>query len=346
MAHAREAATVLRRGARVASVLALRLGFAPEWRASFPELTLDQALGTRFAALAKSGSAFLPWFPAIAAFVTPSPVTSLASVEAVAGVALLAAVALLSWQRRGPTLLFALALLPSLQLVPIMRWWSPHYLYVPLAFGSLGLASSLESMPKWGRTVAPVVIVGLALLAFQTSGFFATDRTLFEREVAFRPECREAEFYLGEAARSERRWDEAARHYERALANDPKVLSFVDLGGDPREPGRGPARATARPGSALGFPLGPRTLERSARAAAPRAQSSARCAELGRRRRGRSDSWKESPDASTHSRKRCSSGRERSRRSGAAPRSGALTRATLRGERAISRSHVACGAVM
>jgi tetratricopeptide (TPR) repeat protein len=85
-------------------------------------------------------------------------------------------------------------------------------------------------MTRRARSAALAVIAGLGALAFQTSGTFATDRSLFEREVALRPECREAQFYLGEAARSEQRWDEAARHYERAVANDAKVLSFVDLG--------------------------------------------------------------------------------------------------------------------
>ena len=37
--------------------------------------------------------------------------------------------------------LFALALLPSLDLVPVMRFWSPHYLYVPLTFGAMPLGT-------------------------------------------------------------------------------------------------------------------------------------------------------------------------------------------------------------
>ena len=44
----------------------------------------------------------------------------------------------------------ALALLPSLQLVPIMRWWSPHYFYLPLAFVAMLLGWYLFlSWQRW-----------------------------------------------------------------------------------------------------------------------------------------------------------------------------------------------------
>jgi tetratricopeptide (TPR) repeat protein len=217
-------------GLALAAALALRLSFAPEWRASFPDLTLDEAFGTRFAALAKSGSAFLAFLARDRSVCDSFPVTSLLSAEALAGVTLAAALGFWAWQKRGPALLLALALLPSLQFVPVMRWWSPHYLYVPLAFGALALARGLEPMTKRARLVALAAIAGFAVLAFRTSAHFESDRALFEREVAFRPECREAQFYLGEVARFEKQWDRAAHHYERAIASDPKVLSFVDLG--------------------------------------------------------------------------------------------------------------------
>jgi Tfp pilus assembly protein PilF len=42
------------------------------------------------------------------------------------------------------------------------------------------------------------------------------------------PACREAHFYLGEEARTARRWPEAVREYERALATKARELSYVD----------------------------------------------------------------------------------------------------------------------
>jgi tetratricopeptide (TPR) repeat protein len=111
-----------------------------------------------------------------------------------------------------------------------MRWWSPHYLYLPLAFGALSLAGALEPWSKRARLTAFGAMAALGGLAFQNGARFESDSALFEPEVAFRPECCEAQFYLGEAARAERRWDEAALRYERAIASDRRVLSFVDLG--------------------------------------------------------------------------------------------------------------------
>jgi Tfp pilus assembly protein PilF len=57
---------------------------------------------------------------------------------------------------------------------------------------------------------------------------FESDATLWAGEVAARPTCREGHFYLAEVARDEKRWDDAARSYERAIAETPQVLSYVD----------------------------------------------------------------------------------------------------------------------
>jgi Tfp pilus assembly protein PilF len=42
------------------------------------------------------------------------------------------------------------------------------------------------------------------------------------------PTCREGHFYLAEVARVERRWDDAASSYERAIETSSNVLSYVD----------------------------------------------------------------------------------------------------------------------
>ena len=53
-------------------------------------------------------------------------------------------------------------------------------------------------------------------------------RVAVVEEVAADSTCREAHFYLGESAREKKNFDEAAKHYERAVLSTPGVLSYVD----------------------------------------------------------------------------------------------------------------------
>jgi protein O-mannosyl-transferase len=208
------------------AALALRLWFAPAWRASFPDLRVNQALGTRLASLAKSTRAV--FWPVDNAICDAFRVTSIASPSAVAGLAILGVLAWLAYRRRGPALLLLLAILPSLQLVPVMRWWSPHYVYLPLAFASMLVAEGVERFyPRALRFAAPVA-AALALLCLMQAPHYFTDEKLWTREVSADPACREGHFYLASAAHAARRLDLAARHYEQALTQAPEVLSYVD----------------------------------------------------------------------------------------------------------------------
>jgi len=135
----------------------------------------------------------------------------------------------LAWRRRGPAALLALSLLPSLNLIPIARWWSPHYLYVPLAFAAMLLAEGAERL---GRRAVPVACGVCAILAgasFAAGRHLGSDAALWSREVRAEPACREGQFYLGEVARQERRWDEAAARYEAALAATPAMLAYAPV---------------------------------------------------------------------------------------------------------------------
>jgi tetratricopeptide (TPR) repeat protein len=206
--------------------LGLRIAFAPAWRARGESLPPSDALGTRFAALAKSAlRAALPFDPTVCdAF----PVTSMVSPAALAGLGIAAGALYLASKRRGPALLLTIALLPSLHVVPIMRWWSPHYLYVPFAFASM-LASEWIALQKAAlRTWAVAATSLLALRTAIADMRFESDVVLWSDEIAAQPACREGHFYLGETAREERRFDDAARAYERAVAPSPGMLSYVD----------------------------------------------------------------------------------------------------------------------
>lgn len=205
----------------------LRWRFAPSWRAVFPALSAEQALGTRLAAFTKSVRVAL--IPDDIGVCEAFPITPIATLSAVLGLSALLLLGYWAYRRRGPAMLLALSLLPSLQLVPVMRWWSPHYLYFPLAFAAMLLAEGAE---HWGeqklRWFAPLALAlgGLSLL---DSRRYANDQQFWSKEEKLEPACREAQFYLAESALASKRLDDAVAHYERAIHDTPGILSYVDL---------------------------------------------------------------------------------------------------------------------
>ena len=187
-----------------------------------------EALGTRLAALWRSATLIL--FPVDRTICDAFTIRSLASPPALAGLAVAIGLAVLAWRRRGPALLLALALLPSLNLVPVMRWWSPHYLYVPLAFAAMVVADVVAERAARLQPFGVVVLGLLAAVSVRDDLRFRTDATLWAPEVAANPACREGHFYLAEVAREAGRLEEAGTHYEHAAAPTTGVLSYVDRG--------------------------------------------------------------------------------------------------------------------
>jgi hypothetical protein len=224
----RRARVLAAEAAALALALGLRLAFAPAWRATHVGLAPGEAVGTRLAALAKSARALL--VAGDRTICDAFPVTPAVSLAALAGGLLAIGLGYLAWRRRGPALLLALSLLPALQLVPVMRWWSPHYLYVPLAFAAMLAAEGIERLGRRALPAALVVAGALALVTAWDDLRFRTDEILWSREVRIQPGCREGQFYLAEAAREARRWDEAALRYGRAAAPSAGLISYVDRG--------------------------------------------------------------------------------------------------------------------
>jgi tetratricopeptide (TPR) repeat protein len=208
------------------AALALRLAFAPAWRATHEKLSLGDAIGTRLASLAKSVAAVV--LPIDRSICDAFTVTHPWQPAALAGLAAFGALAWGAYKRRGIALLLFLAVLPTLQLVPVMRWWSPHYAYVPLVFVAMLAGEAVERLGARGQRAVACVIVALAVVTANEGRRYADDAALWTPEVAAQPACREGHFYLGEVARSAKRWDDAARHYEAAIAPRPRVLAYVD----------------------------------------------------------------------------------------------------------------------
>jgi protein O-mannosyl-transferase len=213
-------------GTAIAAAVALRLAFAPAWRAAHEPLSAGDAIGTRMASLAKSLAAVV--LPIDRSVCDAFAVTHPWQPSALAGLAAFGALAYGAYKRRGILLLLFLSVLPSLQLVPVMRWWSPHYAYVPLVFVAM-LAG--ETVDRFGARVKRVAVAALVVLAVITANEgrrYTDDAALWTPEVTAQPACREGHFYLGEVARSAKRWDEAAKHYEAAIAVRPRVIAYVD----------------------------------------------------------------------------------------------------------------------
>ncbi len=206
--------------------LALRWAYAPAWPAQFPELGASHAVGTRLLALAKSASELaLPSDPLVCdAF----PVTGAFAPLALLGAVVAIAVVVAAKRGGAPGLLFALALLPSLQLFPTLRWWSPHYLYIPLAFVMMLVAERVVSRGANWFAGALVVCSILAVVSWTDGRRYASDSTLWTAEVTREPACREGSFYLGEAARKRGQFQAAAERYEAALRSRPGILAYVD----------------------------------------------------------------------------------------------------------------------
>ena len=213
-------------GAALATAVGLRLAFAPSWRATMVSLSAGEAWGTRLATLAKSAVRML--VPLDVTVCDAFPVTPLTSAPALLGLAVALGVVYLAHRRRGPALLLALALLPSLQLVPIMRWWSPHYVYVPFAFASMLIAERVTNAGPIAQRIAFGAAAILAAFTFNADLRFENDATLWTDEVRSEAACREGHFYLAEVAREQHRLHDAASSYQRAIATTKGMLSYVD----------------------------------------------------------------------------------------------------------------------
>ena len=207
--------------------LGLRLKFAPPWLGHFPDLSASEQVGTRLAALTKSVASVV--VPIDARICDAFPISGASAPAALLGAAF--ALVLLVAARRGGAvgLLTVLSLLPSLQLVSTLRWWSPHYLYLAAAWFLVLVAERLVRRGAVPVALALVVTVVLGVGSWRAGRRYRSDESLWRAEVAAEPACREGQFYLAEVARSKEDFALAALHYEAALRSAPGLLAFVDL---------------------------------------------------------------------------------------------------------------------
>ncbi len=213
----------LAEGVGLLAAVAMRLAFAPPWRATQPDLTAMEAIGTRLAGLTKSALTLLVPSGVCDAITVTRPWEPLA----LAGLALAALLVILAWKKKGPALLLAVAVLPSLNLVAAPRFWSPHYTYLPWAFAALVLAAFAVQTQAAFRAARTFCLLAGAVSLWHGQRF-ETDDTLFARE-ATRAECREANLYLGDFRFGSGDLEEAALAYQRAADPPPPgVIAYSD----------------------------------------------------------------------------------------------------------------------
>jgi Flp pilus assembly protein TadD len=170
------------------------------------------------------------------------------SVAPVLGVIALFAGAVASF-RRWPQAAFGcvwmlLALVPILNIAPILHYRADRFFYFPMIGWSLVCSSILaqglsilqrrwgSSCPRWRRLSTAAAVAIVAALMMQTvrrNALFADDRTLFEATLRTSPFCREARTGLGDAYLRAGRSGDAIAQYQLASAARPGTASYVVL---------------------------------------------------------------------------------------------------------------------
>jgi hypothetical protein len=133
------------------------------------------------------------------------------------------------------TCLCAICLFPALNLMPLPRFYSPHYAYLavaPLAAGVVLIARNISGL---GRPVATgfkfvvcVWIITMGISTIYAGKRFQSDQTLFYPDVNKDPRFSEGWFYVGNFYRTAGNFNAADSAYDAGLAAAPGCIRFFD----------------------------------------------------------------------------------------------------------------------
>jgi hypothetical protein len=207
------------------------------WSRDFEPLSIGEAVGTRFAALARQFSHLVR--PVLPSLSDAMPVSSLGP-ESLIGIALTAAVlaAAVRWRRTeiGWVCGFVLVgLAPALNVVPLPRFTSPHYGYLA-AFGmAAAVPLVLNRLPparlrvRWlAHGLGIVWLVAAAASSVAGGSRFRDDERLFGPDVRADERFLEGHHYLGQAALARGDLEGAGDHLTAALKFRDDTLAYVD----------------------------------------------------------------------------------------------------------------------
>jgi tetratricopeptide (TPR) repeat protein len=205
------------------------------WGREAVPLSIAEAVGTRLAALGRQVAHLVD--PTVPSLSDAMEITALSTGAVVGGVAIVGLVlGAIRWRGSDAGWIcafLAVALAPSLNLVPLPRFTSPHYGYLA-AFGvAMAVAAVLwrRKAGAAGRVAWAAVAVWAAVATTSTfagGSRFADDGCLFGPVVAEDDRFLEGHHYLGEAARRAGDLATADAHLSAALDFRDDTLAYVD----------------------------------------------------------------------------------------------------------------------
>ena len=217
----------------------LRWIAVPEfWRTSSPVMSLSDSIGTRLFALGFQMLILVnPLRPPLSDATLITGIGNPIPLIVLAVLALLFGVILISGVRSDLSkalFIIGISLAPSLNIIPLPRFKSPHNSYFAIA-GISALVIIALRMPENKKYITRAAKFALALwLAVMTfvtfaGGFqFRNDVSLFQSEVQSDPNFLEGHFYLGNSYLEAGNYSLAANEYEMAISNHSDVIAFVD----------------------------------------------------------------------------------------------------------------------
>ncbi len=204
------------------------------WQFKYPSMTLSEHVGTRLAILPTLLTyLILPTQPPISDATKIYPLTSF---QALIGLIILAISIYITTKIyknksiRIPLIIGAATILPALNILPLPRFISPHYLYFT-AIAISFLVVLLLKQPKHTKHIFVGLSIWIVIATISTlnAGFrFKNDHTLFAPEVAKDPHFKEGQLYLGTYYSQKNEVEKAQKSYQAILQTDPKVLAFAD----------------------------------------------------------------------------------------------------------------------
>ncbi len=221
----------------LASYILLRFRAVPEiWRVSQIHLSPFEAFGTRLATLGNLLTNFVnpfkPDFSDATKIISLTHPSSLAVIIAIAGIFLLLVHNHFRSQISTSVLLIAILLAPSLNIIPLPRFSSPHYGYLAVSgFAALIVllfAKTRGSVRKLYRLIIVIWIFLISVSTFKSGYQFKNDLSLFLPEVKNNQNFLEGHYYLGNYYLSKGDLNSAQKHYQTILLLPKNVIAFGD----------------------------------------------------------------------------------------------------------------------
>lgn len=125
------------------------------------------------------------------------------------------------------------ALLPSLSLIYLPRFSSPHYGFIAIPAAGVMLVIFFRKINHnlSRKTLMLFSAIGIIIMSINTfrAGYqFKDDYTFFKTEVERDGNFKEGHFYLGDYYLRQEDHVLAEKHLQAALKSDPKIIAFVD----------------------------------------------------------------------------------------------------------------------